>query len=114
MTSWNGRSSGRSTTCSGLIGSGRLTARSGFLYVDPDGMPWYVATRDQLASWLRVGNPNRIRYAVERLVKKGLLCSVPHTRGRKRNTVAMRLRVNWPAVEAAFADWASTVEDAMG
>lgn len=83
----------------------RLNAKGRFVHVDVHGEPWYVATREQLADWLRIANPNRIRYAVERLVRKGFLHNVTHTSRRSRNAVAMRLRLNWPKIEVAYQHW---------
>lgn len=83
----------------------RLNAKGRFLHVDVHGEPWYVATREQLADWLRIAKPNRIRYAVERLVRKGFLHNVTHTSRRSRNAVAMRLRLNWPRIEEAYQHW---------
>ena len=83
----------------------RLNAKGRFVHVDVHGEPWYVVTREQLANWLRIDKLNSIRYAVERLVRKGFLHNVTHTRGRSRNAVAMRLRLNWPNIEEAYQHW---------
>ena len=83
----------------------RLNAKGRFVHVDVHGEPWYVVTRKQLADWLRIDKPNSIRYAVDRLVRKGFLHNVTHTSRRSRNAVAMRLRLNWPKIEEAYQHW---------
>lgn len=92
----------------------RLNAKGRFVYIDVNGEPWYVVTREQLADWLRIAKPNSIRYAVERLVRKGFLHNITHTRGRSRNAVAMRLRINWPDVEQAYERWLAEWDDTPG
>jgi hypothetical protein len=83
----------------------RLNAKGRFMHIDVHGEPWYVVTREQLANWLRIDNPTRVRHAVDRLVRKEFLHNVTHTRGRTRNAVAMRLRLNWPKIEEAYQHW---------
>jgi hypothetical protein len=92
----------------------RPNAMGRFVHVDMHGEPWYVVTRKQLADWLRINKPNSVRYAVERLVRKGFLHNVTHTSRRSRDAVAMRLRLNWPKIEEAYERWLVEWNDLPG
>lgn len=85
----------------GLDPNKKIRARGRFRHMDSDGLEWLVTTARSFA-W-QIGARSKIQAwrIIDRLHRKGFVIKERHV--RLDGWVAMRLRLNWYEIEAAYA-----------